>query len=102
MKEILFEVSTFLKSSMFGMSWHITHAIFQSKTVGYAHSPNSLALSSQFSSVLILDLKRIADEVKATTVVLQGQQPRHVNGIYLPKGIAKEQGHGKTSYKVLV
>jgi len=33
----------------------------------------------QFSSVLILDLKRIADEVKATTVVLQGQQPRHSN-----------------------
>ena len=79
MKEILFEVCTFFKSSMFCMSWHIIHAVFQSKTVGYAHSPNSLALSSQFSSVLILDLKHIADEVKATTVVLQGQQPRHSN-----------------------
>ena len=38
-----------------------------------------LAFSSQFSSVLILDLKRIANELKATTVVLQGQQPRHSN-----------------------
>ena len=51
-----------------------------------------------------VDLNRIADEVKATTVVLQGQQPRHsnptlfqpcANGIYFRKGTAEEQGHGR-------
>ena len=60
-----------------------------------------------------VDWERIADELKATLVVLQGQQPRHSNstssslvllacatGIYLPKGTAKEQGHGKKSFKV--
>ena len=44
------------------------------------HALQTVALSSQFCGVLILDWKRIADEVKATTtVVLQGQQPRHSN-----------------------
>ena len=52
------------------------------------------------------DFEGIADKLKATLAVLQGQQPRHSNStatrIYLPKGTAKEQGHGKTSYKVWV
>jgi len=38
-----------------------------------------LACSNQFSSVLLFDLKCIANELKATLVVLQGKQPRHSN-----------------------
>ena len=38
------------------------------------HALQTVALSSQFCGVLILDLKCIADELKATAVVLQGQQ----------------------------
>ena len=62
-----------------------------------------------------VDWERIADELKATLVVLQGQQPRHSNstssslvllacatGIYLPKGTAKEQGHGRKHTKSFV
>ena len=46
----------------------ICHAVFQCKTVGYAHPPNLsklLALSSQFCGVLIFDLKRIAGKLEA-------------------------------------
>ena len=43
------------------------------------HALQTASLSSQFCCVLILDLKCITNEIKATTVVLQGQQPRHSN-----------------------
>ena len=51
-----------------------------------------------------VDWECITGKLKATLAVLQGQQPRHSNStatrIYLPTGTAKEQGHGRTSYKV--
>ena len=68
-----------------------------------------LACSSQFSSVLVFDLKCIASELKATLVVLQGQQPRHSNSTLSNRGqlaftyqkdTAKEQGHGGKTYNV--
>ena len=110
MKEILFEVSTSFKSSMFCMSWRICHAVFQRKTVRYARSPNCFA----FKSVLLrpypwLEMHYQRNQSHhcrparstAETFKLNPFQPC-ARGIYFPKGIAKEQGHDKTSYKVLV
>ena len=54
MKEILFEVSTFFKSSMFFMSWRICRAVFQCKTIGYAHSPSSWHVQASFLASLSL------------------------------------------------
>ena len=51
----------------------------------------------------------IANELKATLVVLQGKQPRHSNSTLsnrvllaftYQKDTAKEQGHGRMTYKV--
>ena len=53
-KNFSFEVSTFFKSSMFCMSWHMIHAVFQSKTNGYAHSPNSWHFQASFLASLSL------------------------------------------------
>ena len=56
-----------------------------------------------------VDREGIADELKATIPVLQGQQPRDSNStssslgllaFAFQKGTAKEQGHGRKSYKV--
>ena len=46
MKEILFEVSTVFRSSMFCTSWRKCHSVFEFKTVRYARSPNCCAFKS--------------------------------------------------------
>ena len=109
MKEILFGVRTSFRSSMFCMSWHIRHAVFQCKTVRYARSPDCCA----FKSVLRRPYPWLETHCRrsqshhhcrparatAETFELNPFQPR-ATGIYLSKGIAKEQGHGRKSYKV--